>query len=206
MPTSRRGIALLLCVLALMVVTSGCMVLPPSPEDLTDDPPKEEGAPAGQTESEAPAGTDEVVYFTFSGNDLAYHTAILNETPFYIDHENKTVTANATRSFEEEAGIQTRRGTDSLEFSGTYDPNGDLISGSLLVRTEGTASGGGSSDTTIYYEMFGQLEGSLEGDTWSGIVSGDKQFKQTWEGGELSPEESAGTIKWTFVSSSRTVY
>jgi hypothetical protein len=171
------------------------------------NPPTEDANPnPSGSHAGVPVGTDEVLTMAYQGENLAYHTALLNSTAYYVDYETGAVTARGSKSFEEEetAGVLVRRGTDTVKFNGAYDPAAKTITGTLTVRTQGKATGGkGDYDNTLTFEMTGQLDMTLSGESWSGTVSGTSMLTQVWDSGDHAPCETPRTVKWTVTSATR---
>lgn len=153
----------------------------------------------------APEGTDEVLTFAFQGENPAHHTGLLGRTVFYVDYEAGTVKASESEPFEEPAGSQTRRGTDSIEFNGTYDSAAKTFSGTLTIRTEGTATGSESPANTVTYTMTGQFEASFSDDTWTGKVIGSSRLTQAWADERGLDVDDNLSVDWTATSATREV-
>jgi hypothetical protein len=142
--------------------------------------------------------SDEMIVFSYAGENQSYHTGLRNKTVFYIDYETGTVVADEQTSFEEPAGIQTRQGTDYVKFNGTYDANTKSFSGSLSIFTQGTATGNDYTNT-VTYTMDGTLSAQFVDGQWVGTVMGTSTLKQVWPGGEHSDEITTHSIEWTII-------
>lgn len=147
--------------------------------------------------SKIPENSAEGIVFAFSGENPAYHTGLLNKTVFYLNYDQGTAWANESQNFEQPAGIQVRKGTDTVNFNGTYDHQHKLIDGTLKIRTEGTASGGDAAGNTLTYMMTGQLQASLINGKWVGTVVGQASLTQSWEDSEKSDDQTKSAINWT---------
>jgi hypothetical protein len=150
--------------------------------------------------SAAMENPDETIVFSYEGENQSYHTGLRNRTVFYINYETGMVVANQEGSFEEPAGTQIRRGTDTVRFNGTYDKAGQSLSGEITIYTQGTATGGESESNTVTYAMTGQLNAQFVDGQWIGTVTGTAQLSQTWEGGEVADMVTNSNIAWNITS------
>ncbi len=149
-------------------------------------------------EKSSPENSDEKIVFSYAGENQSYHTGLRNKTVFYIDYETGTVVADGEASFEEPAGNQTRQGTDSVKFDGTYDANTKSLSGNLSIFTQGMTTGDDYANT-VTYTMNGKLSAQLVDDQWLGTVTGTSTLTQVWPSGEQSDEETTHNIEWTII-------
>jgi hypothetical protein len=123
-----------------------------------------------------------------------------NRTVFYIDYATGKVVASESTSFEEPAGCNTAKGTDTIRFDGAVD--GASFSGDLTIATDFTASGceGSNRTSTVSYKMTGILSAgeSVDGQ-WTGTVTGTATLKQTWSDGEGPDVDDIYAIEWTII-------
>ena len=203
--TRGHKITFFAAVAILTMLTTGCMgfdttdFLLGGPEDQPQ--PAAEQSPAVAEPATTPEGSSESIVFAFSGANPAYHTGLLNKTKVYLNYDGSTALANESRQFEEPAGdIQTRLGTDSVQFNGTYDHTNKTIHGTLTIRTDGRSSGGEASASNITYLMTGTLDAKLIGEEWTGTVVGNSTLTQSWEDGASSDEETRRPVDWSLTS------
>jgi hypothetical protein len=218
----RRTIAPALCLALLAFFMLGCLGIDLFGDDVRPDPGEEEAMLAENAAREealaqqqaalsaeaqaAPEGTDTIVQITLSGENLPYHTRALNETQFYLRRVGGVVTASNSNAFEESAGTDmTRRGTDSVSFDGDYDIVNERITGTLTIRTTGSATGGqGFSNNDLDYTFTGTL--TLErrdewATEWAGTVTGNSTLTQTWTGMDSPDDVTAYSVDWAATSS-----
>ncbi len=145
-----------------------------------------------------PENPDEQFVFSYAGENQSYHTGLRNKTVFYIDYKTGAVVAGEEASFEEPTGTQTRQGTDSVKFNGTYDAETKSFSGQLNIFTQGTATGS-NYDNTVTYTMVGTLSAEFVDGQWVGTVTGTSTLKQVWLDGVNPDEVTTHGIEWTVV-------
>jgi hypothetical protein len=144
---------------------------------------------------------DDKLTFTYTGENQSYHTGLRNRTVFYIDHDLGKVIASESTPFEEPAGCQTARGTDSVSFDGII-ADGIEILGDITITTDSTATGCETSASKIEYVMTGTLAAELVDGQWVGTVTGTATLKQTWED-NLGPEvDDTYSVSWTIIGTS----
>lgn len=140
---------------------------------------------------------DRDILFTYAGENQSYHTGLRNKTIFSINYSAAIVTAEGRAAFEEPFGTQTSWGTDTIRFKGIYDDVNKSFSGDLIITTEATANGSGSSPTNINYTMTGKMSAKLVNDQWIGDVTGNATLTQTWPEGPNADYVTPYTIAWT---------
>lgn len=144
---------------------------------------------------------DDKLTFTYAGEHQSYHTGLRNRTVFYIDHDLGKVIASESAPFEEPAGCQTAKGTDSVSFDGII-ADGVEILGDITITTDATATGCEASATKIKYVMTGTLSAQLVDGQWIGTVTGTATLTQAWKDG-LGPEvNDTYSILWTITGTS----
>ena len=144
---------------------------------------------------------DDKLTFTYAGDNQSYHTGLRNRTVFYIDQDLGKVIASESAPFEEPAGCQTARGTDSVSFDGIIAEGVEIL-GDITIRTDSTATGCETSATKVEYLMTGTLSAQLVDGQWVGTVTGNATLKQTWED-NLGPEVAdTFPVSWTITGTS----
>jgi len=144
---------------------------------------------------------DDKLSFTYTGENQSYHTGLRNRTVFYVDHDLGKVIASESAPFEEPAGCQTARGTDSVSFDGIIAEGVEIL-GDITITTDSTATGCETSASTIEYIMNGTLSAELVDGQWVGTVTGTAKLNQTWED-DLGPEvDDTFPVSWTIVGTS----
>ena len=144
---------------------------------------------------------DDKLTFTYTGEKQSYHTGLRNRTVFYIDYDLGKVIASESAPFEEPAGCQTARGTDSVSFDGII-ADGIEILGDITITTDSTITGCETSASKIEYVMTGTLAAELVDGQWVGTVTGTATLKQTWED-NLGPEvNDTYAVSWTIIGTS----
>jgi hypothetical protein len=152
-----------------------------------------------QERDQAMSDPDDKLTLAYEGENQSYHTGLRNRTVFYIDYDTNAVVADESDSFEEASGELTRRGTDTVTFSGWYHSANNTIQGRLTIFTEGTAVGAGERadwTNTVTYSMSGDVMMWYENGEWTGQVEGTATLKQTWPSGRFSDEVATNKIYW----------
>lgn len=204
---SRIGI-LLVALSVLCLLTMGCFEVVYDDDEaereaqrLEQEKRREDEAQAALTapqNAKAPKGSDQAVIFSFSGDNPSYHTSLLSKTEFYLDFDWGTASASSSKNFEEPFGTQVSRGTDSVKFTGKYDHKNKTMWGTLEIRTQGTATGGGSDSTSMTYVMTGQMKAAYDpDDQWVGTVTGTSVLTQTWADGHAADSKAENAVDWT---------
>jgi hypothetical protein len=144
---------------------------------------------------------DDKLTFTYSGENQSYHTGLRNRTVFYIDHDLGKVIASESAPFEEAAGCQTARGTDSVSFDGIIAEGVDIL-GDITIKTDSTATDCEAGTSKVKYIMTGTLSANLVNGQWVGTVTGTATLQQTWED-DLGPNvDDTYPVSWTIIGTS----
>jgi hypothetical protein len=158
------------------------------------------GQPAVQTPAKSGFEARYIKQMMFQGSDLPVRPGIVSNTVIGTDKWGGAQGAG-TVHFTVPNGKQTRKGKESFEFNGKYDPKTGKLTGTFRVLITYTTSGGGMPQVVdAIYDAKGTLTAQAdENRQLAGTATGISAFQETYSGGNTDPPplNKKASIDWT---------
>lgn len=140
-----------------------------------------------------------ITQMQFDGDKLPTRANFIEKIDFVVSRGG-TVKGSIKNDISEPSGEQTRKGTESFDFTGTYDEKTGKLTGTFTLDIHYIDSGGGMPQVLEHtYSCSGVIEmkknknGVLEG-----TAGADYELSEVYSGGDSNapPRKEAGDATW----------